>query len=507
MVTTPAYSGILQFCSIMLLCLIWNSNAIASTGEARLTISANKTSIELGQPVVLQLHSNGLASNLSKISLKPLNQDFGVEVLEYARETKTGKEIQTLTVKLYPRHIGTLNIPSLILDGYKTSSIPVNVIENSFVKVHSHITNTSPWMRQQTLITMDFSSKSPFFKLETDQGDENETIPFPVEKYTSTENGVSYSVQKIGWFLFPLQDGSMHIALPPVRYVRNGAVKGLFYFPQVLLNVRPLPSYIPPTMPVGKISIQSTLTPDSWLHTGRLGYWNVKVHGEHVPSEWLPSISRQIKSSDNIQFLPVDSKRYNSPDSNGVRGEASYNIPFEPLSNGLLTFPSLRVQYFDPDTGRIGTIYHQIPSIFSLSLFWRITLISTSISAVVTLFLFIVHSLRIKLQRKKLRTHAMRLISQANEWNELRDALDRLAKAEGWPGNLTLSAWLKHWQSHYSAPDQLLDLFQQLSSHCYSGNHSNEIFLTLKKSLHDHLAKPRNVNRGFNFAKSARKEC
>jgi hypothetical protein len=84
------------------------------------------------------------------------------------------------------------------------------------------------------------------------------------------------------------------------------------------------------------------------------------------------------------------------------------------------------------------------------------------------------------------------MIKQAETKEDVLAGLRLLARAEGWPANLTLSKWLECWQIKYLAAPQLKECIQSLSNYCYGLAQENSLQAIIS-SLVKLLKKPQNI--------------
>ncbi|WP_455210245.1 hypothetical protein, partial [Kaarinaea lacus] len=180
---------------------------------------------------------------------------------------------------------------------------------------------------------------------------------------------------------------------------------------------------------------------------------------------WMPPILQRVQSSGQIEYLPAKSRPSLQINTSGVQAQVFHEIPFKAQRIGAVNLPPLKVQYFDPDTGRIETIYHQIPSPTA----WNIPIIAV-ITGLIVIFL-------LKIGKWSVRQHiryteqqsAIQTVSQAQSSQELVHGLRRYALAEGWPWNLTLSAFLSLWEQRYDVSAEFKASLQSLSRSLYGG--------------------------------------
>jgi len=284
----------------------------------------------------------------------------------------------------------------------------------------------------------------------------------------------------------------MEIDLPAIEYHLSGVIRRIFYLPKIKLAIRPLASYLPPTIPVGKVKIKTSITPAGMLNTNDLAYWNISIESESLTPYWLPPVLRQIKSNDNILFFPATSKRSMHPDSRGVHGRVNHTIPFKPLSNGLTNLPGLKILYFDPATGKLESVVHQEKRPISMGYATRILAIFILLVVLLYLCRRLYQYIHSHVKYRNQRLNALEMIKQAKTKEDVLAGLRLLARAEGWPANLTLSKWLECWQIKYLAEPQLKECIQSLSNYCYGL--AQEISLqAIISSLVKLLKKPQNI--------------
>jgi hypothetical protein len=472
-------------CAILLyLCFL----VPAAAGELALDIEQDST--ELGLPVVMNLYGISLSRNLTDIDLTTLKQDFGIVIKDDVNIVTDsrwpGTYVQQLQLLLYPRSLGELEIPVLALDGQRTSRRSIRVTRGMAggnpIAYKQIISRDSVWQRQQVLVTVAITTPDRFASLHIDEPQ----IPgFEISRIPSTREDLpsGQRLLRTGWALFPLTAGQQYVNLPPVKYQLNGVFKRYYYLPRQYLDVKAMPPYIPPTVPVGRITIESSLEPAGLLRSHNLAYLDIRLAGETVLPYWFPAVLRQIRSNDQLKLLPADSTRQLSPDFIGVQGNVHHRIPFKPLFDGYTELPEINYHYFDPETSRLVTIKHQLGTVYAIGLAWRFIL-----AVLLVLLLMIVgnklrNQWRSHQQYRQQRRAAFQLISSAESAGELRSALRKLAAAEKWPANLALSDWLRCWRRHYQADPGLADLVQSLSSASYSTQQNKNID-SLRDQLH-----------------------
>lgn len=459
--------------TFLLLCML----PLIGIAGSSLNLSLDRDKQQLGWAFTAEIIASGIDKELSGIDLSPLEKDFGVIVKELSGSSgniDTASQ-QRLGIELYPRRTGALQIPELIFSGIPSKPIDVEVLqaENSSgpIKLEYQLSTTQPWQRQQVLLTIDVNTPDRFARLETVsvQHSDNEVRRIPASKETLDAS----TRMETGWVIFPMQSGQQTVSLPPVLYHLQGVVERRFYLPGIQLNIKPLPDYIPPLMPVGKVLVDTFIDSDGPLTTGETYNWNIRIYSPALLSHLLPPVLRQISSDNNINYLPAKTWRVENITTHGSHGEALYTIPFQPLSTGKLTLPDLRIQYFDPELGRVAIAEHSPLHIWSIAGYWQllfgVALLLFSIYLVKTIWKFYLQ-LR---EQHRLTGKAIRHITDATTSLHLRQALPLISRAENWPENMSLNAWCECWNKHYSPSADAI--VQELSYACYAKTKDNVI--------------------------------
>ena len=482
---------------LYILCVILLLYPVFAQAKPSLEIELKQTKSEYGKPVYLKIIAEGHKSDLSLLQLDALSTQFAIDTLDFEteeiqqengllkqQENGNGTSVnsrQILRLQMYPRQTGKLLIPSFALDKTSTDEVIITILDasnkGSKILLDSKLSSTNVWQREQILVTLTLSTAEQFatIKLADLPVDGVEITALPTKRmWTENENGGKSTITA-GWSLLPLQAGLSEIELPPIEYHLNGVVRRVFHLPKTRLNIRPLPSYLPPTLPVGIVDIKSSITSDGLtssglLYTDDLAYWNISIESISLTPYWLPPILRQIQSSDDIQFFPAVSSRSMKPDSNGVHGRVDHKIPFKPLQNGFTDMPGLEIQYFDPATGRLETLVHNIKPPFSAGIIVRLltALFITALFLVLamTLYRFLLRRIRYR----KLHQLGILSIRQANTSTEVVTGLRLVGKAEGWPVNLSLTDWLARWKKKNKSSLELEQTILSLASQHYGKN-------------------------------------
>ncbi len=461
-------------CCLAALLLIAADTAGASASTLDLRLKSR--SIEFGDPLRLELRAAASAPPLERIDLGPLRARFAVEIPADV-DTASQPGEQRWDLRLYPRRPGALTIPSLSLGGSRTPAVPVvatpavDHTDQVPIGVSAQVSNTSVWVNQPVTVAMTIDTGSRFAQLDAEamQQDGLEIVGPTLVSRAAGPQGVRYTLR---WRIYPQAAGVRALQLPPARYARDGVVTHRFYPPPLQLHVRPLPSYVPPTMPVGRVRIDATLPDRLFLVNHRLAFLALRISERGPPGENHAALLRQLSSSRTLRFYPPRTIRHADEDAGASRSTV-YEIPFAAQSMGLLHLPPIRVQYFDPATGKIRT---RTEALGTLVVFdpW---LVYAGRAALAVLALWLLRRLALYLQAKWRRYRryaaALQTLREGDTPDSLQSALREMATAEGWQGNITLAAWSTNWQRCFPRLSSVSESVLQLQAALYGGAHAD----------------------------------
>ncbi len=446
--------------------MIWNSSQ-----AAELLLHLQQHQIELGQVINAKLIARDVNAELAEIDLGTLYDDFAVIVSENVRGSSQTK-LQTLNLELYPRRIGTLTIPSLVLGDLKSPQQTV-IIGNAMVGetamvVDLRISAQQVWQRQQILATVEIKSAHRFFSVDAEPFKMSgfEVRPFVTAREPIDGDPNYRSRIRLGWAIFPLISGPFTLELPMLRYEQGGLTQRQFFLPRINIQVRGLPAYIPANMPVAKVHVASSIVTNGLLLTGHLAYWNITLSANDTLAYWLPPVLHSIRPTNQIEYLPVKSRPSSQIDARGVLAQVTHEVPFKAQHIGTVDLPQLKVQYFDPDTGRIENIYHNTPPPMA----WNAPVIVLVTVILIALLAWGVRWFIRQYTHHKQRQSAISAICDAHTAKEIFFGLRCYAAAEGWPANMTLSDFQRFWEQRYHVPKELSELLRCLSEQLYGGS-------------------------------------
>ncbi|MBU0653573.1 MAG: BatD family protein [Gammaproteobacteria bacterium] len=308
-----------------------------------------------------------------------------------------------------------------------------------------HLQDAEVWQRERTLLMVEVQSTDRFATLEASlpriDGVDAQAIPASNEASADGKR-----ILRIGWALFPHTPGRQAIQLPTIRYQLNGREAAQWQPPLQTLEVRALPPYLPPTLPVGKVDIESSIEPSGWLQSDHLAYWHVSLSSDAVTTAQFPPILKQVQVAQGVEVFPA---KVAQPTQGGGAFQLEYRIPFKPQGNGRLALPTLHWHWFDPASGRLEQVQHPPPHPWVLGWLWRSAL-GLVIGVILLAGGWVLGKIASKHWRQWLAKQRVLQALQGNtDPQAVRQAMRECAVAHGWPDNFSSAQWLQRWEQVY----------------------------------------------------------
>ena len=365
---------------------------------------------------------------------------------------------------------------------------PVSAVAKDLTLISS-LSAEKVWQRQPVIVAVEVSTQDPFARLDSGEfKQEGMKVVAINQEQIATEQPDHYTLRQ-EWVVFPLRKGRFDLHLPRIRFrPGRGSIKTLIS--RVLtIEVKPLPVYVPPTMPVGKIKLSQSWDQGAIVTPRQLLYWNILVNGEDVLFQTMPVLSRYIKSDESLAVLPIIStdEAYKSNKGGmkktGVVSLRHYTIPLKAKVSGWLKFPLLEVQYFDPVSGTLKTEKLKPPPVFVLNKWmqWLIGLLFLMV--LLTGFLMISLKLKRVFKQMAKKRKALQFLEQASNYQQARQAIKQLLISNGIRENLTLTAFVDKWQENKGKRPKLEQAMQALSNNRFSRHNTDNISKIVKQII------------------------
>ncbi len=354
-------SFLLKFFLHTLLLFMFNP-VYAQTGESgsKLVVSVANTEKQWGQFLRVTLRYHGLQS-LREIDLQSWHQLVAVSFDDsYIDEDEDGNPVQLMLLRLQPRKTGAFQLPSLQLGTAHSQPIAINIrqplIKNASIKLDWHISTLSPWQREAVLVRVQLQTSDYAAHIKLDAPEYKQFLLRALKTERQVLPDGSYRFDA-GWIFYPVDAGSLELDLPPLRYQIAGSDRRRFYLPLQKLQVKALPSYLPPTLPVGRLNAHSQISEDNEGNK----QWQLSIKTDALIPYGVPELDAQLAAISEHDIANVAIKY---TQQSGYHDYGDRSLYFLPMPDWLMPFGKnlkLTLRFFDTGSGRLSELSHDLP--------------------------------------------------------------------------------------------------------------------------------------------------
>jgi hypothetical protein len=447
------------------------------------SVKADKKSIALGEPLTLEIKTEGAEASLSSVNLDKLKQNFNVFGISSNVQTQIhkGRSIrkETMSLILYPLHSGNLTLPVLSFMKKSSKALNVTVVESgkqtSQVIFKVAIDSVQRFVRQANTLTLDIYDDGT---LQWSAPRELVAVGFHQIKlaesqFEETLAGMRYTVHRYAWSLMPLRDGKLTVEFPLLDALKLGS-RLRYPVPPLKLDVAAVPSYLPMHVPIGKLQVSTESLP-SEIALDRPVNWQFKIQGRGITAEGLHKLMNLPSADKSLRFYPaVIAPSANERPTSAVQ-TMLVTLPFVPLQSGRLTLPEINFPYYNTEHARIESVVIAETTVNVFNPLWRtvqnIVLWILLLLSVVVVAYVLWKKLRQFMQMRK----SLLKIANANSTGELQQMLLQFGVMKGAGPFFTLQQWLEYMRQNYHVDEVLSALVANLEVACYgAGVHNIE---------------------------------
>lgn len=291
--------------------------------------------------------------------LREWRDDFYIDRRDSETENLLNGDIRTTEhLRLYPRRPGGSLLESIALGGTIAPPKRIRVLP----AVRNGIDGTPHWLplpkqvwQGQTLeIGIQVALLHPSNRIAVEDfsapGFEVRALPRTV---VDTGQGKHITLR---WHLTAKAPGALRIEAPVIE--QRGRGRWRYYLPIEAIEALPLPSYIPPTVPVGEIAVTTALRKDA----GR-PVWEIRVESQGMPDGELYGIRARMAALTGLAADVISAAPTGSETGTSIQ---TFRAPLPAWSWGLGDGPKIRIPYFDTEAGLVRTIERHLPAAWSL---------------------------------------------------------------------------------------------------------------------------------------------
>lgn len=421
--------------------------------SAELRVSLSEKTVEMGKAIQVVFTYEGIKEP-ETIDLELWQNDFHIRQSDSdLSQHKNGAIISTTKVLLYPRKVGDFTLDAIALGGSFVKSLHVTVTPSIRNQIDAtpliHKIKTSYWADEPIFITVDVPLHNSH----------NEVIAKAWEPKGMTAIALK-SIKtathvQLKWMLYTPHKGHYRLDLPAI--VQRGRGRFRFHSPFIEFTVKPLPAYLPSSVASGHIKISSKIINNDGLKVAQItfrkaGYLPKEIEGlqQFITALSDDELALNIQTLENI--------------NQGIaKRQVSVTLPDWLWGQNL----TLKVRYFNTQTGRLDTIKHQLPKVYNIPR--QAQLIAIGLGIIV--LLFTLKALNKTAQKWRYYKKLKQRVLEANNAQELRLTLLNNGQFKT----------LDEWESKNNSTEAL-KFKVTLNQACYQPNNKIELH-ELKKTL------------------------
>lgn len=409
--------------AVLLLIALLVMTSVANAASLR--IEAADTEVEMGKYLTLQIVYEG-ESAVGSADLRQWIDDFHIDVRDTTTENLLSGAIRTTQqLRLYPRAVGDTVLERIALGGAVAGPLRVTVaptVRNGIDGTPRRIPLPDQvWQGQTFEIGVDAALMHPSNQIALDDAVLPGFDPQPLPRQTDSRNGVD--VVRLRWRVTALQPGRHRLELPPIEQRGRGRWRFFLRAPEV--RIVPLPSYLPPSVPVGKVTLESALLDDGARH-----FWEVIVRNRGRLPDASYGLRAALAGAAGIDPERIEVSDVETDPATGIALQR-YWAPLPEWSFGWGGGPAVSMRYFDTDAGRLAEIQTRLPPAWRLPTYAVFVLSAVGVLLLVAFAALLVHATRRLLARHRFRQQ----VAQAPDAHALRRLLITFT------GYTTLTEW------------------------------------------------------------------
>lgn len=398
----------------------------SGTFAAKLTVELSEPEVEMGKYLSARIIYSGEITP-ARADLQQWQDDFFIERRDTDSENLvSGQILTTEHLRLYPRATGDKVLEPIALAG--AIAHPVSV--SATAAVRDGIDGTPHWLPlparmwqgQAIEVGIELALLHPSNQIAVAEA----AFPgFTVEALPRAKlSGKGAARVQLRWRLTAQRMGIHHLDPPTIE--QRGRGRWRFYLRPAEIDVLPLPSYLPPTVPVGRLSAQSA------VHSlDSRPVWELTLSNRGQLPEEIHGVRAQLARIAGADIEAIGVSAVTASDEQPDVFRQTYRIPVPAWSWGLGAGPDVALHYFDTQQGRLRTITQRLPAVWRMptKAFYLLVLV---LGVICSMLLFGTIKM---LQRMRMRRDYRHSLARASDPHELR----RLLLAPG--GHKSLEAW------------------------------------------------------------------
>ncbi len=340
--------------------------------------TASGIHVELGRFIAITLIYQG-PKDPGDIQLHSWTKNVHIEPRDRDIQPTTQNQIQvTESLRLYPRQSGNFTLGAIALGGaiLKPFSLKVRPAQRHNIDINPHWTHhpkNTLWQGASLRVTVHQNLTDPDNEVVAEDWQIEGFDVYALPQQTHIKKNI-HSVE-LNWILVPHNTGQFQ--LPPPAIQQRGRGRWRFHLPPLSLLVKPLPSYLPPTVPLGKPQLTSH------QKTTSLGkYYTLTINSNSLLNKGIYGIKNSLsalsKTPHENSIETVSHTRLNLS-ATGVQRSTTYQTPVPTWSFAIGKAAHITVPYFDLNTGSLKHLTHALPKVWNTPKWFQNLLILSAV--------------------------------------------------------------------------------------------------------------------------------
>lgn len=269
---------------------------------------------------------------------------------------------------LSPKKTGLLIIPSFSFKGQVSDALEIKVLKssassqsNSDIFTEVKLEKSSVYVQEQALLTLRLLTAVPLsnFEMTPLNIPDAQVIKISDRQYQKQVNGKDYIVVETQYAIFPENSGELSI--PALRYA--GVARFNYERKRIalgtkeqILSVKPRPAEALNTswLPASAVSLSDNWGNDKPTMTvGEPITRNITLSAQGLTAAQLPPLL--IEPNEDLKIYKDQAQLEDNTNARGVTGHRIESMAIVPNKSGPLTFPEIRVQWWDTVNERMAT--------------------------------------------------------------------------------------------------------------------------------------------------------
>ncbi|MBD3821791.1 MAG: BatD family protein [Thiotrichales bacterium] len=345
--------GIKPRLSLRLNLLIGLGLSLVLVNNAQAMVSVSPKKLMLGEPVIVIIKGQNIEADFSRFDKNKIKKHFEIYDVEGGTNF--------IRLVIYPRKSGKFQFPAMHIGQLQFAGETIDVAPNPDVNIvwkpprnTAFVGELQSWKALVTTSANDMGVRL----LEHPHANNQVTHLFSAQAMGSHSNNANSVTLFGGQRMFQMLIGSdkagkIKVRTPIIKVQNTGNGRPWLFFDDTQwIHVKPLPSYLPVAMPIGKVSLMPSKL-SFWQVENQQLDWELTVKGENLDPNTLPDPTSQFAYNHAVEWLMPDQNKHEQWTESGLISERLIKQPLRFVSLGLIRLPDIRITYFDPVSGKL----------------------------------------------------------------------------------------------------------------------------------------------------------